>query len=283
MQNGAQENIWLGITAISSCCAVYVAKNENFGIIGYAILMSFAPNFCSDYGATAFLIFFIERGIKINSFWCFSYSIASEIVRRGGVFLILQIAAAVQGQMDNVIIANMLGPAAVTQYSVCMKLFLMPMAFYGLILNPMWPAYRDALASKDYIWIQRSFAKTMKIGIVFGFICSIILIACSGIFIEKWIGDKQIPDYQLRIGCGIWFFLSVIGSTMATFLNGMELMRPQLKIAVVTTIANIGITIALIPVIGVSGAVFGSAVAYLVFALVPSYFLIKNRLKSFEV
>ena len=107
------------------------------------------------------------------------------------------------------------------------------------------------------------------------------MILASGFIIDIWVGSEYVPSYILRIGCGIWLFLNIIGGALAVFLNGMEILRPQLIIAAVTTMFNLIITISLVPLIGVSGAVWGSVLAYAVFALLPSFLLVRKSINSF--
>lgn len=280
-QNGARENFWLGLTAVLLWLSVYFARYFDVGLIWYAVFVSYVPIFVQIVATFHFM--WAEKNISFKNSVIFDPAIALELVRKGGVFLILQIASAVQGQMDNIIISKMIGPSAVTQYSVCMKLFLMPMMFYGVMLNPLWPAYREALAANDFNWIKNSFRGVLKISFVTGVSFALIMILTSGFVIDLWVGSEQVPSYSLRVGCGIWLFLNIIGSSMAIFLNGMEILRPQLAIAVVTTIANLAITISLVPILGASGAVWGSLLAYTAFALLPSFLLVRKSINSFAV
>ena len=278
-QNGARENFWLGLTAVLLGLSAYAARYFDVGLIWYAVLVSYVPIFVQVIATLHFV--WAEKNINFRGSTIFSLEISLELVRKGGVFLVLQVASAVQGQMDNVIISKMIGPSAVAQYSVCMKLFLMPMMFYGVVLNPLWPAYREALAANDFNWIKNSFGGVLKISFAIGVFFALVMILASGFIIDIWVGSEYVPSYILRVGCGIWLFLNIIGGALAVFLNGMEILRPQLIIAAVTTMFNLIITISLVPLIGVSGAVWGSVLAYAVFALLPSFLLVRKSINSF--
>jgi O-antigen/teichoic acid export membrane protein len=70
----------------------------------------------------------------------------SRVFRLGMLFLVLQVAVAVAYSSDNIIVAQVLGAEAVTEYSVPMKLFSIPALVLAVLLIPLWPAYGESVA-----------------------------------------------------------------------------------------------------------------------------------------
>jgi len=202
------------------------------------------------------------------------------VLSTGGLFFVLQITAAIQSQSDNIIIAKMIGVGAVAEYSICMQMFLVIPMVMGLLWAPLWPAYREALASGDIAWIKQVFYRSIKLACVGGIPASAVLVFFGQDIILVWVGDAVLPSPLLLVGCGMWVFMLVVGSAMAMLLNGLQVIKIQIMVAVSASILNVCLSIWLIAEIGLEGAVYGSVISYLVCAIIPYYFIIPKLLEK---
>jgi O-antigen/teichoic acid export membrane protein len=274
LQEGNLDNFWSGAAALLSLLFVYIAIQKDAGLLGYVVAFLAGPLLA--YLASNIHYLFISRKDLRPRFADIESAIAKNLFAVGGLFFVLQIAVVIQGQADNVIIANMLGPAVVTTYSICMKLFLIPPMLFGLILTPLWPAYREAFAGGDMQWVKRIFLKSMRWSLLISIPSAFILVMLGEKIIELWVGHEAIPSIELLVGCGMWLVFSTVGGAIAVLLNGLQLVKVQLIAAISTAIMNLSLTILLIPIIGVAGAVFGSVVAWFFCSLIPYIFVIRK-------
>lgn len=274
LQEGNLDNFWNGLAAVLSLLFVYIAIRTDTGLVGFVI--AFLAGSMLAYLASNIHYLWLRRKELRPRFANVEKGIAKDLFAVGGMFFVLQIASVVQGQADNVIIANMLGPAAVTTYAICMKLFLIPPMLFSLVLTPLWPAYREALASGDMQWVKQIFLKTIRWSLLLSIPTAFVLVLVGGKIIELWVGQDAVPSTVLLIGCGIWMIFVSVGSGTAMFLNGLEMVKPQIAIAASASVVNIAITIWLIPKVGAEGAVFGSISAYFLCAIIPYFFLIRK-------
>ena len=279
MQEGNLDNFWSGVASLLSLMLVYWCIQEDQGFIVFTIAILAGPMLA--YLASNIHYLFISRNELRPRFVNIESSIAKNIFKVGGMFFVLQIAVVIQGQANNVIIANMLGAAEVSTYSICMKLFLIPPAMLGLVLTPLWPAYREAFASGDMLWIKRIFFQSMRWSLLISIPSAFILVLFGEKIIDLWVGHETTPSVELLVGCGLWLVLSTLGNAVAVFLNGLQLVKAQLIVTISTAIVNISLTIFLIPKIGTAGAVFGSVFAFFICTILPFFFIIKKTLKGF--
>src|ERR1039457_6923086 len=152
LQEGNLDNFWSGVAAVLSLLFVYIAIQKDAGLVGFVIAFLAGPMLA--YLASNIHYLFIRRIDLRPQLGKVDSAIANNLFAVGGMFFVLQITATIQGQADNVIIANMLGAGAVTNYAICMKLFLMVPMLFSLLLTPLWPAYREASASGDMQWVK---------------------------------------------------------------------------------------------------------------------------------
>jgi len=277
-QEGNIEAFWNAKGRLLTLAFVYVAIQMDLGLIGVAIAFVSGPLVAAV--ANSCYYFFIKRSNVSPSFSHVKADEVKGVLGIGGLFFVLQITSAIQMQGDNIIIANMLGPSAVSQYAICMQLFMAVPMFMALLWTPLWPAYREALASGDAAWVRRVFVKSLKLALVVGVPSAVMLVVFGKEIIQLWVGDEVVPSTLLLVGCGIWLLLTIVGGAIAMLLNALQLMSLQIWIAASAGIMNILATIFLIGQMGVEGAVFGSIISYIICAVIPCGILIPRLLRN---
>ena len=278
LQEGNLDNFWNAIAAVLSLLLVYIAIKKDAGLVGFVIAFLTGPLLA--YLASNIFYLLFQRSDLRPQFSKIDASVAKKLFRVGGMFFVLQISCSIQGQADNVIIANILGAKAVASYAICMKLFLIAPMILSLLYTPLWPAYREAFISGDIQWVKRIFFKSIRWSLLVSIPSAIILFLAGPKIIEIWVGQDSLPSNNLLIGCSIWLIFSCLGAALAVFLNGIEIVKMQIMMATLSGVMNIILSIWLISKIGIAGAVFGSVISYFAFTLIPCFFIIRNIIKS---
>ncbi len=276
LQEGNLDNFWTVVGSILSLLLVYIAIQKDAGLVGFVIAFLSGP-LLAYLMSTIHYLFFRRKDLcplpgKVDR------SIAKNLFAVSGMFFVLQIAVIVQTQADNVIIANMLGIVAVTNYSICMKLFLMVPMLFNLLLTPLWPAYREAIAGSDMQWVKQIFVKSMYWALSLSIPAAVVLIIIGRKVLELWIGEDITPSIELIVGCGIWMIFCTVGGALAALFNAMQLIKIQIIAALLTAILNVALSIYLIKIYGVAGAVFGSAIAWFLCTLIPYLIVLRKVL-----
>lgn len=280
LQEGNLDNLWGGAGSVLSLIFVYFAIQMDVGLFGF--VAAFLAGSVLTYLVNSYHYLCLHRRELCPKISNVDGVIAKKLFTVGGMFFVLQIVAAIQSQADNVIIANMLGAAAVTNYAVCMKLFLIVPSLFSLLMTPLWPAYREAYANDDMRWVKRIFLKSMRWAVMVSIPIAIALVILGGKIIELWVGFESVPSFGLLLGCGIWLVLATIGSALSVFLNGLQIVKIQLVVSISAGVINIVLTIWFIRLFGVVGAVFGSVVSYFTFTLLPYFFIVRKMLRDFD-
>lgn len=198
-----------------------------------------------------------------------SYRTGIKIVRKGLLFFVLQIAVAVAFASDNIVIAQILGPEAVTQYSVPMKMFSIVTIILSMVLNPLWPAYGESIARGDLKWVKRTLYQSLIITFAVTTVGAIILTIFGVQLIHLWTGSQVTPTFSLLLGLGVWTVLSGCGNALAMFLNGANLLKFQVIMAVTMASTSIVVKITWANSIGISGIIWGTVCTYIAFTILP--------------
>lgn len=199
----------------------------------------------------------------------------SRVMRTGGYFFILQIAGAVAYQSDSLILAQMLGPESVTRYAVPMKLFQLAPMVLGFAYAALWPAYGESIARGDVHWARRTLKRSLTLGLGIAVPISVLLVVFGQPIVKSWVGPAVVPSYLVLVAMGTWAAIGVISGSIASFLNGAGVLRFQAMAAVLMMVANVGFSILLTRVVGLSGVVWGSVLSQVVFILVPMWIYLR--------
>ena len=138
---------------------------------------------------------------------------ASVLVRSGRLYFALQLAIIVGFSSDNIVAAQVLGPAAVTQYAVPSRLALAGIALIAVLVVPLWPAYAEALARDNIAWVIRILRRSLIATGAVALAGAVVFVSFGGSFINTWSRGEVDPGRSLLMGLGVWLVLGSIGDT----------------------------------------------------------------------
>jgi O-antigen/teichoic acid export membrane protein len=191
---------------------------------------------------------------------------------------VIQAAGLLAYSTDNVIIAQVLGPAAVSEYSVVMRLFGVVPLFLATMLTPLWPAYGESMARGDVLWMRRTLDRSMKLSLLVASSVSVLLVVFGREIIHLWVGPHLTPAPLLLIGFGFWTVVSMAGATLASFLNGASIIGFQVKTAIVMSAVAVVAKILLAREAGLPGVIWALVGAYTLFSIAPSLLYVPRLL-----
>jgi O-antigen/teichoic acid export membrane protein len=176
------------------------------------------------------------------------------------MFFILQACGLFSVPVDNVVIARILGPEAVAQYAVPMRLFLLLLSTATMFVMPLWPAYGEALARGDVKWVKSTLYRSTGYTLLgFGSV-AVGLAGFGKIIMRVWVGNQIRPTYPLLFGMATWTVLAVFGIATSTFFAGINKLRFQVVVSVVAAVGMLVSKIGLTRVFGLPGAAWAPVV-----------------------
>ena len=187
--------------------------------------------------------------------------------------------AIIGSSSDNIVIAQILGASAVSVYAITQKLFTATMVAQYFIA-PLWPAFGEALARKDYDWAKQTLNRALKISFFLSAATALPLCIFAKPIIQYWVGSAMIPSTFLVFGFSVFVFMSSYGGVMSTFLNNGDLVRSQVFFYSAASLSALLFKFLLTYKIGIAGAIWGTIIGYSLFYVIPSGKLAYNYLNS---
>lgn len=200
-----------------------------------------------------------------------------RILSLGAMFFILQCAYVVSFSSDNIVIAQVMGAAAVAVYAVPQKFFSFTSTLIAIAVMPFWPAYGEALAHGDAPWVRRAF----KVSMWFTLGSTIPLcagLALAGPWLLRTLMGKSlhVPE-SLLIALAIWSVINSVTVVCSALLNGAGILKSQAALACVSGVCNLGMSIYFTRRFGVIGVCLGSILAQVLISF-PVYARLITRL-----
>ena len=207
----------------------------------------------------------------------FRRKVARELMRTGAGFFLLAIAGAVAYETDAVVITLVIGPSAAADYGVGYRLFVLIPLVTSLFLAPLWPAYAEAQATGDPVWMRRTFSTSLRLSVMCAIAGATLLALLQGVIIRSWLGTSISLSLMLVVALSLLVFVNAYSGPVAAVLNGVGRVRFQVVTALVMVVLNVTLSVALASSVGIAGPPLGTVIAQVVAILIPSYWLIYRR------
>ena len=187
------------------------------------------------------------------------FSKSKDLFNLGLKFFIIQIAAILLYQTNNIIICQLFNPAMVTPYNVAFKYFGIIVMGFMIIVSPFWSAFTEAWTKKDIKWINNIMKNLMRVWLLFVF-GGIIMLLFSSLIFKLWIRK----DFEVPISISIlslcWALIYTWNGIFSQFLNGIGKIKIQLILGISTALLNIPLALLLGKTIGVAGVLLANVI-----------------------
>jgi O-antigen/teichoic acid export membrane protein len=262
LQDGVRANLWQGGASLAALGALLLAIRLEASLPWLVAALAGTPLLVNLINA---LDYFTRQRPELRPrLSAFDRGAIHKLSSDGTLFLVLQVCAAVMFQINALIIAQLLGPEAVANYAVPERLFAVLTTIASLILAPLWPAYGEAAARGNVVWLRRTLRRSLIYGIGTIAALSGLLVLTASSLLEWWVGDAVAVPFAVILGLGVWKVIEVGGSAVAMFLNGVNELRVQVVFAVITAAASLGLKLWWTPLFGIAGVIYATILAYAV-------------------
>lgn len=189
---------------------------------------------------------------------------AKKLFNLGGKFFIIQIAAILLYQTNNIIITQLFGPKMVTPYNIAFKYFSILMMSSTIIIAPFWSAFTEAWVKQDITWVKNIMNKLIKMWFLF-VVIGIIMLLSSNFLYKFWVGESISIPFEISVLTMIWVLTNIFNGIFSQFLNGVGKIKLQLFIGIGIALTNVPLSLFLGKLFGIAGVLLANVVLSLVF------------------
>ena len=255
-QEVAMLSIWDGIGKIASVCACVLVVYTRWGLIGVAVAVS-GTQLLSNIALCAFI--FARRPWLAPHPRYVDRALLRRLVGDGFYLFLVNVAILLIFQCDKLIIANRLGAAAVTEYDLVGRLFLMMYGVFVACWVPLGPAYAEALRRGDIRWVQHGVRLCILLGLALSIGCGIALLVAGDYIFAHWTRNvvNHVPR-GLILAITATFVLRVWVDSRSIALNAINVLRAQAVFIGLHAILNLAVALILSRRFGVQGVAWAT-------------------------
>lgn len=249
------------IVILTKCCPPSLTSLA-FAISSMPIIVVSIASFCLFKGVFE----------KVSpSFNAIDKKRVKDLFGLGVKFFLIQIQVVVFFQTTNILISNVSGPDDVTAYNIAYKYLSIGMMVYSIILNPLWPAFTDAYAKKDFAWMNGIYAKMKKLYFMSALVIVIMMVA-SPIVYSLWIGEKADISFIMTLAVGSYMILNTWDALQVQLINGIGAIKLQTYVTMIGLFLHIPMALFLGRYLGAVGVVSSM---FLIVAIYSTFFTLQ--------
>jgi O-antigen/teichoic acid export membrane protein len=267
LQQGYISNLWMIAGSLLSLLGIYIAAIHHARIPWLVAIISGVPLIPAL--ANGFVLYLVQRPDLRPSLKNFDKEVAKGLLGKGALFFGLGIAGALAFDSQNIVIAHILGPAAVGVYAVVQRLYSTIPLIVGYITMPLWPAFGEALGRREWPWIAVALKRGIMANAAIATVPAVLLFVFSGPILLHWTHGTLSASKWLFAGFSVWAVTSAISSPICMLLNAAHVLWFQLVSSILFGLLTIASTIYFLPAIGVSASVWSMTCVYLLTQFVP--------------
>lgn len=178
-------------------------------------------------------------------------------------FLVLGIAVLIIMNTDNLVISHFLGPEKVTPYAITFRLFRMGLTMITAPIIALWPMYGQAFERNDWNWIHQTYNHSTLLQVIGGGLIWIGGIIFSQVIINLWVGPVAYVGIVVAFALGGYVYISSFTGSNVSLVNGLNPTNIVVIFGLIEAALNLGISLALVGRLGISGVALGTFIASL--------------------
>lgn len=251
---------------VSSFCSIAILLALLFAVreeAGVPILLLITFGGLSLPGFALIYLLYKRAYFKFSLIYSHIASETQKLIRVSMTFFLLQFCCIFISGADSLIISSQLGAEQVATFAIVMKLFQISGVPISILNAPLWGAYADAHARNEKVFIRKTLKSSMLISIIFSTSIMFTLVIFGQKIVQLFIGNDINIPINLLVVLGFWSIIENVGNTFGAFLNGCNLLKPQIIIVLFSITIGIVAKFILIRLFGIEAMVLGGLVPYI--------------------
>ncbi|MGI5832834.1 MAG: hypothetical protein ACOX6D_09965 [Thermoguttaceae bacterium] len=198
-----------------------------------------------------------------------SWKYGKSLLKLGGLFFYVQIVFLVIMGSNEYLISFFTDNENVVEYQIYHKLFLLAGTIFTISLGPVWSVVTKALAENKTDWVHSLYKKLnflAFLALLFEFVI-ILFLQC---IVDFWLKENTIKiNYFYSIIFAIFGSLLIYNMVLASFANGIGILRTQSAVYTVGAALKVPLTMLLIKMTGSwIGVILATDILLLIYCVV---------------
>lgn len=177
-----------------------------------------------------------------------------------GASFAMNASATLQTKTDEIVIAAFLPVASVTPYALARRLSEISLLLTDQFVKVLMPLASELDALRDVARLRAVYVLSLRLTLAVLVPLTVILLVFARPILVAWVGETYSEHASLVMILGAAALFRGLSWPAATLLQGMARHHPIAILSVVSGLSNLGLSVVLVPVIGVAGVAYGTLI-----------------------
>jgi O-antigen/teichoic acid export membrane protein len=261
MLEGLQRFYILNWTSIAStllrAALIVYFLNRGYGLIAVALITVGLPALSSILrGIIVFRLCPVPLGLRYVDKESFR-----KMATYGGTTFLVIVAGRLRFRTDELVLGGMMSTVAITYFSIGARIVDYAQEFVSSMAQIFVPMASQSEAKGDLDRLRKVYIAGNRVCAMLILPITVILILLGKHIIRIWVGARYIPhSYPVLVVLIIPFALMLMQGASGRVLFGIGKHQSMAKVTLIEGIANLILSIALVPALGVVGDALGTAI-----------------------
>jgi O-antigen/teichoic acid export membrane protein len=280
-QENAIANLWSIVGSVANLVAILAVIYFRGGL-PWLVLGSSGFGFLTSM-ICAIWLFGRHRPWLRPSLRAVESTLLKQLFSSGWKFFVIGAGWMINTESDTLIIAHYLGASSVTPFYITLQLFTVTMVVQTLVMPSLWPAYTEAYARNDFVWIRRAFRSNVRISLISTGAVVLIFVCFGQQIIRVWAGEAAVPPFALLLWMGVWNVMLAQLHAFGCLLNAIERLRIRIICGLSTAVLNVALSIFLVHRFGIVGVTMATVAAFLIADYLPIRTYVRSLFRDFRL
>jgi O-antigen/teichoic acid export membrane protein len=194
----------------------------------------------------------------------------AALLNVGLAFWAIEVGAVLEQHSGSYILAHLSSTQATDLFAVVYRSLSLAGAVVGIMTQPLWPAFTDAIAHRDLDWIHRSYAKLRRALSIYSLLVGLIMVTAGQWIFSRVLHIDTSGNYWLFCILGLYFVANLWTHLYYISMMGMDGIWKLAGVALSENVLMLLFGLVLVPILGATGM----ALAYLLASVVlPAWLL----------
>ena len=246
----------IGATLARAALIVYFL-NRGYGLLTVALLTVILPIFSSILrGIIVFRLCPVPIGLKHVDRASFRH-----MINYGGTTFLVLVAARLRFRTDSIVLGTMMSAVAVTYFNIGSRIVDYAQEFVSSLAQVFVPMSSQSEATGNLDRVRKIYIAGNRVCAFLILPITAILILLGKHIIRIWVGARYVPhSYPVLVVMIIPYALLMSQAASGRILFGLGKHQVYAAITVIEGIANLILSIALVPPLGIIGDALGTAI-----------------------
>jgi len=194
-------------------------------LIEFGSIFSIAPVLVFLVGS--FVAFKLNLKEVRPSIYNINFKHVKKLLGIGVKFLIIQLSILVIIQTPNFLVSHFFGPKEVPVFFVSQKYYSVIYMGYVIFIQAYWPAYTEAYAKNDILWIKKTLSKLNRY-FLFLLFAGLVMFILSPIVFKYLTLDKIEIPFSISLFSLLYYLMICYGGIYTTFLAAINKLNIQM-------------------------------------------------------